>query len=180
MPLTLLLGGARSGKSALTVRLAAGQSAPVVFLATGEGRDQEMAARIEAHRLERPAGWQTVEEPRQLLHAITSVSEGSFLVIDCLTLWISNLLETTEPPEIERQAAAAAEAAAVRPGQTVAVSNEVGMGLVPMDPLGRRYRDLLGRVNTIWARAAEQALLVVAGRTLALDQPPAASNGSSE
>ena len=176
MPLTLLLGGARSGKSALAVQMAVEQSAPVVFLATGEGRDHEMAARIDAHRLERPAGWETVEEPRHLLRAITDVREGSFLVIDCLTLWIANLLETTQPAEIERAAAAAAAAvAAARSSGTVAISNEVGMGLVPIDPLGRLYRDLLGRVNAIWADAADRPFLVVAGRTVALEQPPPAS-----
>jgi len=164
VPLTFLLGGARSGKSALALRLAARHD-EVVFVATGEARDEEMRERIARHRAERPAHWRTVEEPLRLRAAIESVPPGACLVVDCLSLWVANLLEAGEPADEE-----AARAARTRPGPTIAVSNEVGLGLVPTTPLGREYRDVLGRVNAAWAAAAERAFLVVAGRALRLEE----------
>jgi adenosylcobinamide kinase/adenosylcobinamide-phosphate guanylyltransferase len=156
MSLTLLLGGARSGKSTLAVRRAAASDAPVVFVATGEARDEEMAERIARHQAARPATWQTVEAPAELADALRLAPETSTMIVDCLSL---------------SAASAAAALAAARPGLTLAVSNEVGMGIVPMHPLGRRYRDLLGRVNAVWAEAADEAVLVVAGRQLGLERP---------
>jgi adenosyl cobinamide kinase/adenosyl cobinamide phosphate guanylyltransferase len=164
VPLTFLLGGARSGKSALALRLAA-RHEQVVFLATGEARDDEMTARIERHRAERPSHWRTVEEPLRLRAAIEAVPPDACLVVDCLSLWVANVLEAGEPVD-----EAAASAAAARPGPTIAVSNEVGLGLVPTTPLGREYRDVLGRVNAAWAGAAERGYLVVAGRALRLEE----------
>lgn len=172
MALTVLLGGARSGKSTLAVRKAAAADAPVVFVATAEGRDEEMAERIARHRAERPDHWRTVEEPVDLLGAVAAAAPGDFLVVDCLSLWVSNLLETgLAEDDVAHAAVAVAAAASARPGTTIAVTNEVGMGLVPVYELGRRYRDLLGRVNAIWAAAADEALLVVAGRALVLEVP---------
>lgn len=171
MALTLLLGGARSGKSALALRLAAGQSAPVVWLATAEAGDTEMAERIERHRRERPAGWSTLEEPLRLAETLERCDPQSFVVVDCLTLWTANALERLGTAEAEAQAAAAAAVAVARSGPTIAVSNEVGLGLVPDNPLGRSYRDLLGRVNAHWADAATRVYLVVAGRALPLPEP---------
>ncbi len=172
MALVLVLGGARSGKSRLAVELARAQQQQVVFLATAHARDSEMADRITHHRTERPLGWLTIEEPLRLAETIARTDRDSCLLIDCLSLWLSNLLETSAPADAEAQAAAAAAAASARLGLTIAVSNEVGLGLVPMHPLGRSYRDLLGRVNAIWADHAEQALFVVAGRALRLDRTP--------
>ena len=169
MPLVLLIGGARSGKSELAQRLASEQDAPVVVLATGEAGDDEMAGRIAEHRRNRPASWETIEEPLRLRETIETVSEGDCLVVDCLTLWTANALDGGGG-EAEEEAAAAAAAASSRPGLTIAVTNEVGLGLVPDNALGRSYRDLLGRVNAIWAAAADHALLLVAGRTLALEK----------
>lgn len=176
MALVLLLGGARSGKSALALRLAAEQSAPVVWLATAEPGDAEMAERIERHRRERPPSWRTIEEPLRLTETLAAlaVHSDSCVVIDCLTLWTANALERLGAAEAEAQAAAAAAACAARSGATIAVSNEVGLGLVPDNPLGRSYRDLLGRVNALWADAASRAYLVVAGRALPLPKPAAA------
>jgi adenosylcobinamide kinase / adenosylcobinamide-phosphate guanylyltransferase len=171
MALVLLTGGARSGKSELAVRLAREQPAPVTFLATGEPGDPEMSARIQAHRRERPPRWRTIEEPIELRAAIERVADESCLIVDCLTLWTANVLQALGAAAAEAQAAKAATAAARRSGLTVAVSNEVGLGIVPDNPLGRGYRDLLGRVNTIWAGAAEHAFLVIAGRTLTLHPP---------
>ena len=176
MPLVLLIGGARSGKSQLALRLAREQEAPVVFVATGEAGDSEMTARIEQHRRERPSSWQTVEEPLHLQGTLGAIDERSCVVIECLTLWTANALERLGAANTETQAAAAAACARARTGLTIAVSNEVGLGLVPDNPLGRTYRDLLGRVNTLWAEAAEHVYLLVAGRVL----PLATTNAISE
>jgi adenosylcobinamide kinase/adenosylcobinamide-phosphate guanylyltransferase len=169
LSLVVLLGGARSGKSAFAARLAQAEGGAVTFLATGEAGDEEMADRIRLHRAERPAGWSTVEEPLELLTAITRVPEGDTLIIDCLSLWVANVLERGDEDRVEDEARAAAATAAQRSGLTVAVSNEVGLGIVPVTLLGRRYRDVLGRVNSIWVDASARAVLVVAGRALPLE-----------
>jgi adenosyl cobinamide kinase/adenosyl cobinamide phosphate guanylyltransferase len=175
MPLTLLLGGARSGKSALAARLAGGWAGPVTVVVTGQARDAEMAERIRRHRAERPAAWQVLEGPLELEAALARAPEDGFVILDCLTLWVSNLLEHGLTDEqVERRARSAAAAAAARAAPTVTVSNEVGAGIVPADALARRYRDLLGQVNAIWAGAAERALLLVAGRAVPLLDPLAA------
>jgi adenosyl cobinamide kinase/adenosyl cobinamide phosphate guanylyltransferase len=172
MAMTLLLGGARSGKSALAERLAARWDGPVTAVVTAEARDPEMTERIRRHRAQRPAGWRTVEEPLDLEAALTRAPEGVFVVLDCLTLWVSNLLEQGLTDEqARRRARSAAAAAAERAAPTVVVSNEVGSGIVPADPLARRYRDLLGQVNAVWAAAADQALLLVAGQAVPLLDP---------
>jgi len=157
--LVVYLGGARSGKSRLAVERAESAGAPVTFIATGEPLDDEMAARIELHRRERPDGWCTVEEPRALAAALALVPDGETALVDCLSLWVANVGE----PD-----GAALEAATARRGLTIAVSNEVGLGIVPDNALARAYRDALGRVNAAWAGAADEAWLVVAGRTLRL------------
>jgi adenosylcobinamide kinase/adenosylcobinamide-phosphate guanylyltransferase len=163
--LVVLIGGARSGKSRLALERATREGSSVVFLATGEAGDEEMTERIERHRRERPAGWTTVEEPVELERALAAVPEGATVVVDCLSFWVANVFET-QP--VEEQAAAAARIAASRDGLTIAVTNEVGFGIVPDNALARAYRDALGRVNAIWADAADEAYLVVAGRTLRL------------
>jgi adenosyl cobinamide kinase/adenosyl cobinamide phosphate guanylyltransferase len=174
MSLVLLLGGARSGKSRLGVRLAAAGGGQVVVIATAEARDDEMAERIRRHRAERPPEWATVEEPLDLEGALGSVPEGVCALVDCLTLWVSNLLERgVSDPEIEERARKAAALAASRTAATVVVTNEVGSGVIPVSDLSRRYANLLGRVNAIWAEAADRAVLVVAGRVLPLDPPEA-------
>jgi adenosyl cobinamide kinase/adenosyl cobinamide phosphate guanylyltransferase len=119
-----------------------------------------------------------VEEPIRLSDAVAGAADGACVVVDCLSLWVANVI-ASDPSEIEREAASVAELAATRPGTTIAVTNEVGLGVVPATPLGRAYRDVLGRVNAIWAEAAADAFLVVAGRTLRLDRPPAAGAGDS-
>ena len=174
MPLTFLLGGARSGKSALAVRMATEWGGPVVFLATAEDRDAEMRERIERHRRDRPSGWTTVEESLDLTGTIAACASEAYLIVDCVSLWVANLLEAGwEAERIEEAARAAAEQATGRTAPTVVVSNEVGLGVVPTTPLGRSYRDVLGRANACFARAADRAYLVAAGRVVALGDPPA-------
>ena len=173
MPLVVLLGGARSGKSALAVRLARqGPTHGTFVIATAEPRDEEMRARLARHREERPAGWSVVEEPLALADALSGIDEEACVIVDCLTVWVANLLEDgRDDGHIEVVANRAAAIAAARPGSTIAVTNEVGSGIVPANPGTRRYRDTLGRVNACWAGRAERAMLVVAGLGVALHQP---------
>jgi adenosylcobinamide kinase / adenosylcobinamide-phosphate guanylyltransferase len=171
MGFTLLLGGARSGKSALAVRMAREWSDPVTYVATAEAGDEDMARRIARHRADRP-DWPLIEEPRELARVLRENPSGG-LVIDCLNLWVANLLrDGIEEEALVSEAAAAAGLAAARAAPAVAVSNEVGLGVHPATEQGRRFRDVLGRVNSAWARAAERSLLVVAGRTVELEAPP--------
>ncbi len=169
MTLVLLLGGARSGKSDLAVRIASAQGAPVTLIATAEAGDAEMEQRIERHRAERPPEWTVREVPLALREATAAAPPNDCLLIDCLTLWIANLQRDHEQDVIGTLATDAARAAAARPGLTLAVSNEVGLGIVPDNALARRYRDLLGRVNAVWAAEAARAYLLVAGRLLPLE-----------
>jgi adenosylcobinamide kinase / adenosylcobinamide-phosphate guanylyltransferase len=148
------VGGARSGKSTLAVERAKAQGAAVTFIATGEAGDEEMAERIERHKRERPGEWTTVEEPLELAAALASVSDTDTVIVDCLSLWVANGGDGAVP--------------AARGGLTIAVTNEVGLGIVPDNALARAYRDSLGRVNAAWVAAADEAYFVVAGRTLRL------------
>ena len=170
MSLVVLLGGARSGKSRLAVELAAASAGAVVVVATAEALDAEMAERIDAHRRERATGWTTIEEPLDLEGALSAVATGATCVLDCLSLWVSNLLMRGDEAEaIEAASRACATTAAAREGTTIAVTNEVGLGIVPATPLGRRYRDVLGSVNRAWVESAERAAFVVAGRVVPLE-----------
>jgi adenosylcobinamide kinase / adenosylcobinamide-phosphate guanylyltransferase len=167
--LTFLLGGARSGKSSLAVDLARKWRGPVTFIATAEAGDDEMAERIRLHQNERPRDWATLEAPLDVRSALDGVPQEAAIVLDCLSLWVANLLARgDEPAEIEAESAALSVVAAERHALTVVVSNEVGLGLVPATELGRRFRDVLGRINACWAAEAERAAFVVAGRSLPL------------
>ena len=177
MPLTVLTGGVRCGKSAAASAAASAGSVPVVFVATAEPGDEDMAARIGRHRADRPSGWTTLEAPRDLRAAVDSVDPDVTLVIDCLGLWVTNRM-LDEPPaacnELVAEAAGLAQELAARPGRALVVTNEVGSGVVPPTPLGRDFRDLLGLVNQAMVQAADDAYLVVAGRLLPLIDPAAA------
>jgi adenosyl cobinamide kinase/adenosyl cobinamide phosphate guanylyltransferase len=171
--ITLLLGGVRSGKSALAVELGRRHAGPVVFVATCPivDGDDDLAMRIERHRGTRPE-WPTVEAPVELVAAVERVDDDSLLLVDCLTLWVSNLMyRGDDEPAVTAAGAAFAGALLDRSGDAVVASNEVGSGVHPEGELGRRYRDLLGRVNQLVAAAADTTLLVVAGRTLRLEDP---------
>ena len=158
---TLILGGARSGKTRRA--LALGETFPERFyIATAEALDDEMAARIARHRDERGAAWTTIEAPLDLPAAMLSVvSPGAVCVVDCLTLWLSNLIGAG--CEVEGATAELCRAIEAAPASLVMVSNEVGLGLVPPYPLGRVYRDLLGRANQRLAAAADEVYFLVAG-----------------
>lgn len=174
--ITLLLGGARSGKSALAERLA-GAGRRVLFVATAEALDDEMGARIEAHRQSRASSWDTLEEPRQLQGALRPHLHGyDVFVVDCVTMWVSNLLvDQEDPSQGERPVLAAAtgllDMMRESRARWILVSNEVGLGLVPASPLGRVFRDTLGRVNQTVASRADQVTLMVAGLPIDLPLP---------
>jgi adenosylcobinamide kinase / adenosylcobinamide-phosphate guanylyltransferase len=168
--LTLLLGGARSGKSSLAVELGARHDGPVTFLATAEAFDDDLRDRIDRHRDERPA-WPTLEVPVHLADAITATPDG-LLIVDCLTVWMGNLfVHVPDAAERAARCAAAVAALSVRSAPTVVVSNEVGLGLVPAEAMSRTYRDELGRLNQRVAAVAHRTLLLVAGRAVRLDDP---------
>jgi adenosyl cobinamide kinase/adenosyl cobinamide phosphate guanylyltransferase len=168
MGFVLLLGGARSGKSALATRLALESTLPVTVIATATAGDEEMAGRIRAHRDARPSAWKTIEEPIDLLGAIRSCAAGEFLVVDCLTLWVTNLLLAGHvPAEFGPLCDPIVRELGGRRG--VVVTNEVGMGIVPANELARQFRDVLGFVNTRFAEGAERAVLMVAGRAVELE-----------
>ena len=148
-------------------RLAADSGDRVIFIATAEPGDAEMAERIRRHREDRSPDWRTIEAPLDVLAAVRSTSRGDFLVVDCLTLWVSNLLEQRkDAADINRAANELAQELSHRRG--VVVSNEVGLGIVPANELARAFRDVLGAVNATFAAAAERAVLMVAGRALEL------------
>ncbi|HEX7324192.1 MAG TPA: bifunctional adenosylcobinamide kinase/adenosylcobinamide-phosphate guanylyltransferase [Rhodanobacteraceae bacterium] len=166
---TLILGGARSGKSALAERLAAESGCEVVFIATAEARDQEMAARIATHRARRPAAWRCVEEPLRLAAALHRCARADrCLLVDCLTLWLSNLLGDVDPHAFQRERSAILELLPNLPGDVVMVSNEVGMGIVPLGELTRRFVDESGWLHQAIAAKCDRVIFVVAGLPLLL------------
>jgi adenosylcobinamide kinase / adenosylcobinamide-phosphate guanylyltransferase len=164
--LTLITGGARSGKSAHAIAIAtAYPGSRRCFLASAEASDEEMRARIERHRADRPAGFVTVEEPVALATALASL-EGrtDVVVVDCLTLWVANLIarERDDPAIMAEAERLAAVLTQVSFGAAV-VTGEVGAGIVPINPMARRFRDLLGWVNQKVARASDRVILMAAG-----------------
>jgi adenosylcobinamide kinase/adenosylcobinamide-phosphate guanylyltransferase len=169
MTVTLITGGVRSGKSSAAVALARRWGDGVTFIATAEPLDEDMARRIERHRRDRPSSWEVIESPLHLGDAVDLAPRAHCLVIDCLTLWTSNAMAAgiTDEQIVER-ARGCAELAAARRSPVIVVTNEVGSGIVPSSDLARRYRDVLGLVNTAWSRAADAAYLAVAGRLLQL------------
>jgi len=168
MATTLVLGGARSGKSALAQRLAEAAAeraggAPLM-IATAEAFDDEMAARIARHRAERGEGWRTIEAPVDLAAAVRALAPGQVAVVDCLTLWLSNLMHRGLDVEATTRALIAAMADA--PVDIILVTNEVGMGIVPESALAREFRDAAGRLNQVVAECAEAVIVMFAGQAL--------------
>ncbi len=171
--LILILGGARSGKSSFAQRVAR-RGRRVLFVATAEARDEDMKRRIAAHRERRPPGWDTLEEPLDLVAALRPVLDRyDIFLLDCLTLWASNLLldqpaRAEDGRRIPDSARELMDLIAESPATWILVSNEVGQGIVPSSSLGRAYRDALGRVNQLAASRADRVYLMTAGLALEL------------
>lgn len=163
--LTLVLGGARAGKSSHAERLAAESGLPVCYIATATAGDAEMAARIAAHRAARPGTWRTIEAPLDLAVALRAMPDHLAL-IDCLTLWLTNLMLGGH--DIGAATDALLLAAAERAGPALMVTNEVGLGIVPDNALARAFRDEAGRLNQRVAAAAGRVLFIAAGLPLVL------------
>ncbi len=162
--LTLVTGGARSGKSRLAERLVRASGLPLTYIATAEAWDDEMRARIAAHRQDRGAGWTTIEAPRDVAGALAGA--GGAVLIDCATLWLTNTM--LAGAELEAEIAALLAALTQAAGPVVAVSNEVGWGIVPENALARAFRDEQGRLNQRLAAEADLVVGVMAGLPLVL------------
>jgi adenosyl cobinamide kinase/adenosyl cobinamide phosphate guanylyltransferase len=168
---TLLIGGARSGKSSLAVEIGRRHDGPVVVIATATPLDDDMADRIARHRAERP-DWPTFEEPCELVEAVDAVPADALVLVDCLTVWVSNLMwRGDDEATITQHADRLTLAVAARIAPTVLITNEVGLGVHPETDLGRRYRDALGRVNARVAAGVDRTLFMVAGRALPTVDP---------
>jgi adenosylcobinamide kinase/adenosylcobinamide-phosphate guanylyltransferase len=166
---TLVLGGARSGKSRYAEWLIATYPKPWVYIATAEAKDSEMAERIAAHRARREAGWQTIEAPHELPEALAAAPGDAAVLVDCLTLWLSNLMLGNF--KVDVMIARLEQALARRRGPTVLVSNEVGLGIVPDNELARRFRDTQGNLNQRIAANAARVIMMVAGVPVAVKSP---------
>jgi adenosyl cobinamide kinase/adenosyl cobinamide phosphate guanylyltransferase len=163
---TLLIGGARSGKSSLAVEIGRRHDGDVVFVATAEPLDDDMRKRIAQHRLDRP-DWTTIEAPLDLGATIAAASTDVLLIVDCITVWVGNELHHRCTVDTSSVVASLGE----RRGPSVVITNEVGLGVHPETELGRRYRDDLGRANQAIAAIASTTLLMVAGKAIRLDDP---------
>ncbi len=181
MTCELILGGARSGKSREAERRAADSGLAVTVIATAEALDAEMAARIRRHQDDRPAGWRTVEAPVALADALRAeAAPERCVIVDCLTLWLSNLLadahtlpagaSAEDLPLFRRERDALLVTLPTLPGRIIFVANEVGLGLVPETPLGRLFRDEAGRLNQAVAALCPRVVFVAAGLPLVLKQ----------
>lgn len=176
-PVTLVLGGARSGKSTHAERLATGAlhgaaPHPAVYIATAEAGDVEMATRIMAHRARRGVGWTTIEEPLKLAEALEAAdAHGQPVLVDCLTLWLSNLMHAGA--DVDEATDELLRSLDDHRSPVVFVSNELGLGLVPETPLGRSFRDAMGRMNMRVAARAHRVIFMAAGLPLVMKDRPA-------
>lgn len=177
---TLILGGVRSGKSRLAERLARESGLAVTYIATATASDDEMRARIQAHQKRRPTAWDLVEEPQALPAALESCCRpGRCVLVECLTLWLANLLWVDEAGRLQRELDALDALLPVLPGQVIFVGNEVSMGVIPANNLARRYGDLAGSLHQRIAAQAQRVVLTVAGLPLALKGAPLADAESA-
>lgn len=167
--LTLVLGGAASGKSLYAEGLVKGANAPMVYLATSQAFDAEMRDKIAAHQVQRGDGWTTVEEPLDLAPILVSQSATDVVLLDCATLWLTNVL--LSDGETATASAALCAALADCPARVVVVSNEVGQGIVPDNALSRQFRNAQGKLNQMIAAQADSVVTVMAGLPLALKGP---------
>jgi adenosylcobinamide kinase/adenosylcobinamide-phosphate guanylyltransferase len=172
----LILGGVRSGKSRYAEELARSQARPVTLIATAEARDEEMAARIEAHRRHRDPRWRIVEEPLALAAALRrAVSPESLVIVDCLTVWLSNLVCGKDADASRRETQALLDALSSLDGDCILISNEVGFGIIPANALARRFGDEAGVLHQRVAARCDRVILMVAGLPLAVKDSPGIS-----
>ncbi|MAM62729.1 bifunctional adenosylcobinamide kinase/adenosylcobinamide-phosphate guanylyltransferase [Maritimibacter sp. UBA3975] len=165
-PLTLIVGGAASGKSAYAERLMEATGRPMIYVATAQAFDEEMRAKIEAHKARRGAGWTTVEAPLDLAAALEASDPDAAVLVDCATLWLTNHLLADH--DLASAEAALVEGLVACPAPVVVVTNEVGAGIVPDNALSRRFRAAQGRLNQTLATHADRVVTVIAGLPLAL------------
>lgn len=166
---SLILGGMRSGKSAYAERCAAAGNREVVYIATAQAHDQAMRERIDRHRARRPVSWSCAEEPLALASALEAHARlGRTILVDCLTLWLTNLLCDPDPDRFDRERAALLGVVPALPGEVVFVSTEVGLGVIPMGELSRRFVDEAGRLHQDLAALCERVVFVAAGLPLAM------------
>lgn len=169
--ITLILGGARSGKSTYALTLAK-KKKKVAFIATSQGLDKEMRERILKHKASRPKNWKTFEEPEDLAGLIARIGNGfDCIIIDCLTLWVSNLILSgvKEKNTLEKFAASLSQLSRKK-ANVILVSNEVGLGIVPTTRLGREFRDTAGRINQLAAKEAKEVYFIAAGIPLKIKE----------
>ena len=171
--LQLILGGARSGKSRLAEKLASDSALPVTYIATSQPLDGEMNERVALHRQRRPDHWGLIEEPIELARVLRDhAATGQCLLVDCLTLWLTNLLLDADPQRLASERQALLDCLAELPGQIIFVSNETGLGVVPMGELTRRYVDAAGLLHQALAERCDRVVLTVAGLPLTLKGQP--------
>ena len=167
--LQLILGGARSGKSRLAEKLASDSAMPVTYIATSQPQDGEMNARVALHRQRRPSSWGLVEEPLELARVLREhAAPGQCLLVDCLTLWLTNLLMLDDPQRLGVEREQLLDCLASLPGEIIFVSNETGLGVVPLGELTRRYVDEAGWLHQALAERCQRVVLTVAGLPLTL------------
>lgn len=167
--LQLILGGARSGKSRLAEKLASDSALPVTYIATSQPQDGEMNARVTLHRQRRPSHWGLIEEPLELARVLREhAAPGQCLLVDCLTLWLTNLLMLDDPQRLGVEREQLLDCLASLPGEIIFVSNETGLGVVPLGELTRRYVDEAGWLHQALAERCQRVVLTVAGLPLTL------------
>jgi adenosylcobinamide kinase/adenosylcobinamide-phosphate guanylyltransferase len=170
--LQLILGGARSGKSRLAEKLASESGLNVIYVATSQPLDGEMNQRVALHRQRRPAQWELIEEPVELARVLReNAGEGCCLLVDCLTLWLTNLLMLDDPQRLSQEREALLEGLAELPGAVIFVSNETGLGVVPLGELTRRYVDEAGWLHQALAERCHRVVFTVAGLPMILKGP---------
>lgn len=170
--LELILGGARSGKSRLAERLALESGLPVTYIATSQPLDGEMTERIAHHRARRPVDWALAEEPLALARVLReNARQGRCTLVDCLTLWLTNLLMLDDPARLIEERDALLDCLATLPGRVLLVSNETGLGIVPLGDLSRRYVDEAGWLHQALAERCQRVSFVVAGLPMVLKEP---------
>ncbi|MFJ5296926.1 bifunctional adenosylcobinamide kinase/adenosylcobinamide-phosphate guanylyltransferase [Pseudomonas sp. NPDC088368] len=171
--LQLILGGARSGKSRLAEKLASDSGLDVVYIATSQPLDGEMNQRVASHRARRPDTWGLVEEPLELARVLKeNAGEGTCLLVDCLTLWLTNLLMLDDPQRLAKERDVLLDCLAQLPGDIIFVSNETGLGVVPLGELTRRYVDEAGWLHQALAERCQRVVFTVAGLPMTLKGTP--------